>query len=960
MNTTMKRIVALLLTIALSVSLAACGNDIQPDIETQAITVDQSGIATWQPVEGAVYYAYCIVDAGYVSLSEDTIADTQIQLPEGRSVHVRAVFADGSYGDWMISDYYGEPTLWEAEQGGENVDVDVDVDVDANDDRNETRKINIACNEAGWVSWNSVENATEYECRFITPEDVLYEDATIVTDTTVRVPLGCRVVVTPMSENGLPLDMTIVSDYHGGTDNPVMEYIDDAYEMRYTARISEGKTYNLIENIDYSTVQTDADGKVTFTAVGPKGETMRFFGYGITVTEGAIKIEPSGVCYALDAIGRICAYKPVISDCGVSGTSVDFTGGYSLNGKTSVADESELFTAWPISIDTQTATEETYGFTPIMHYQPNMIGFGGSELNGSSFTLSELTVYYDETTYAAPLSKLLLNYEFYGSYIEGDLYDPSKEVYDSENEIYTFYLMLFPELQNEVYPLTSDYKIDVAPYISRALLDIPMDRIEIGDLKDPNGNVMNKETDPLSVGCTLEITVAGKTYDMELPILARAGGVQTLHELTPYSNIPSTGDVTSLVVPVRWSNYAESSPEGRLDMIRELLGRVKDENGVVTDYGTDCNSLSAYYDTVSGGKYHIDSFLTDWVTVPYAVEEGINLDPLNHSLPDEIFEAVQEMYPQLDWSQFDRNADGIVDSVIYISAAPESDTIFMSSFLGGVRYARGYTAERAGTSESPNLKDFICIGTGVLDADDKVILHEYAHNFGIIDYYDVSYKGIDAVGQFDMQSGSYGDWNAYSKYAVGWIEPEVVTGLADGESVDITIGSMTETGDAIVIPAAGTNFGGPFGEYILVDLFTATGVNEEDAAESFDLTDEVGVRIYHVNTTMERRVLTDKYGDHSVVGTANIANNYKDSGKYHIELLQHGGDNTFTDLSNLRTQLAPQDLFHAGDDFDAEQYSEFLTDGQMDDGSEFGYIIQILSIEENGADSTATIRITKK
>lgn len=823
----------------------------------------------------------------------------------------------------------------------------------------EAQAISLVLDEKGWATWEPVEGAVEYQCLFFNGETSTDGVTTTVTDTTVRVPQGYYVGVTPIMADGSQGEM-LCSDYNGGSRNPVIDYIQDAYEWRYTARKSEGKTYNVVENIDCSTVQTDADGRVTFTAAGPKGEPMRFSGSGITVTEGAITIEPGGAFYALDAIGRICAYKPVIVAPGTPGNSVIFTGGYSFNGQTSVESEDELFKAWPTSITVEDTMDAMFDFSPVMQHQANMIGFGGFHMNEDSFTLSELTVYYDETTYATPISRLLLNYEFYGSYMEGEFYDPAREIYDSQNGVYTFYLMLIPELQNEVYPMTTDYMIDLGPYMSRAVIDIPMERYEIGELKDRDGNVMNKQTDPLTVGCTLEITVAGRTYDMELPILERSGGVQTLHELTPYGNIPSTGEVTSLVVPVQWSDYAEPDPEDRLDWVRERLGRVVDKSGTVTDHSAGVDSLSAYYDTVSGGKYRITSFLTDWVTMPYSAEEAMYADPHSHSLPDEIFAEVQKMYPHMDWSQFDRNADGIMDAVIYISAAPESDTINIMGFMGGVHNRRGYDTGRAGTPEEPNLKDFICIGTGLLDQDGHVILHEYGHGFGLIDYYDVTYAGIDAVGCFDMQSGSYGDWNAYSKYAVGWIEPEVIAGLAGGESVEITIGSMAETGDAIVIPAAGAEFDGPFGEYILVDLFTATGVNEADASAGyFDLTDEAGVRIYHINANMERRVLTDKYGDEVVIGTVNVANDYKDSGKYHIELLQRGGDNTFTDLSNLRTQLMPQDFFRAGDVFEAARYSEFLTNGRMDDGSEFGYTIEIVSIEENGADSTATIRITR-
>lgn len=66
-----------------------------------------------------------------------------------------------------------------------------------------------------------------------------------------------------------------------------------------------------------------------------------------------------------------------------------------------------------------------------------------------------------------------------------------------------------------------------------------------------------------------------------------------------------------------------------------------------------------------------------------------------------------------------------------------------------------------------------------------------------------------------MQSNNVGDWNAFSKYAVNWITPEVVKGLNSGESIQLTIGGFAETGDAIVIPAAGTVHKGPFGEYII-------------------------------------------------------------------------------------------------------------------------------------------------
>ena len=176
---------------------------------------------------------------------------------------------------------------------------------------------------------------------------------------------------------------------------------------------------------------------------------------------------------------------------------------------------------------------------------------------------------------------------------------------------------------------------------------------------------------------------------------------------------------------------------------------------------------------------------------------------------------------------------------------------------------------------------------------------------------------------------------------------------------------MPLTGDAIVIPAAGAQQDGtPFNEYILIDLFTDEGLHQYDAARC-ELEGAKGVRIYHVNSNMERRELTyDLAGDTVFpIGTIHVANDYKepDRGQYLIELIQQGGNNTFTDLENLRTNLTGKDLFKAGDQFSAEKYDEFFYDGKMDDGMEFGYTVKVVSIETNEAgETTAVISVTRQ
>ena len=292
-----------------------------------------------------------------------------------------------------------------------------------------------------------------------------------------------------------------------------------------------------------------------------------------------------------------------------------------------------------------------------------------------------------------------------------------------------------------------------------------------------------------------------------------------------------------------------------------------------------------------------------------------------------------------------------------------SDGFTMASFGAACDYRCTYGKEYAWTADRPCVNRVLNINSEFLGGNSyNTLIHEFGHGFGLIDYYDVTYSGINAVGGYDMQSDSYGDWNAYSKYAVGWIEPEVIKGLKKGESKDIEIGAFADTGDAIVIPIAGDELNPPFSEYMMVDLYTSTGVNKYDSIK-YGINDFEGVRIYHVDAKMERRDFQNSDYPNiepTPIGTIHFANDYKSDGRFNIELIQAGTKNTFTDKGKLRNKVSREDFFQAGDKFTMEKYSEFFKDGLMDFGDEFGYEIEVISITGTGSNAKAKIRITRK
>ena len=72
---------------------------------------------------------------------------------------------------------------------------------------------------------------------------------------------------------------------------------------------------------------------------------------------------------------------------------------------------------------------------------------------------------------------------------------------------------------------------------------------------------------------------------------------------------------------------------------------------------------------------------------------------------------------------------------------------------------------------------------------------------------------------------------------------------------------------------------------------------------------------------------------------------------------------TFTDYKKMEQGLinpnvSAEDFFYAGDTFTVKDYDNFFMNGLMDDGSEFGYKVEVVSIDEGNDGPTACIRIT--
>lgn len=714
---------------------------------------------------------------------------------------------------------------------------------------------------------------------------------------------------------------------------------------------------DIIAGIDLSSVSVSGD-TTYFTSVMSNGEKIRFEATGASVKENGVTLSPGGSVTSLDSVGKIYLYTIGIDNAESYPSDCFFDCGYGYtysSSKTSVNSASEVHTEPSFGCMISELTVENR--IPIAAVQPNFIYFSIPESASQDVTISSLTIGYNPNEKTTGIVDAKLNSDFFTPYLIGELYDTTLEdsVKAGENNL-SFYLVLQP-----------DTEYSTMENSARSIFFVPHKFIEIGDLKNANGEILDKQTAQIESGCTLDITLGDYSFALDLDVIERYAGATTLNELLPHSTLYSFGENNTLVVPVAWADQTENATDKNLDIYRKSLGRVIDNTGSVTDY-SDSNdnsfSLSEYFDIASYGNFSITSFITDW----YYAEESfaeMETEGVTKSFADKIILWVKQNYPNLDWSRYDQNGDGYIDSLVIINAGKGDDSYIVSSYSGAIEFRESYFADNAGTQDDPTVNTFVSINQRFFEESSyNTLIHEFSHLFGIIDYYDVTYSGINAVGGYDMQSNSVGDWNAYSKMAVGWITPNVVTGLASGESVEFTIGASALSGDVIVIPAAGTDYDGPFGEYIMIDLFSDKGLNKYDCA-NFGLNGVSGIRISHVNANMEKRTIeaaANAYTDDIIaytIGTIHYANDFSEKGFYNIEVIQAGKKNTFTKPNSENTLLSAKDLFKAGDVFTLSDYSEFFYNGLLDNGSDFGYTVTVVSVgTDSSGNPTATVRIT--
>ena len=209
-----------------------------------------------------------------------------------------------------------------------------------------------------------------------------------------------------------------------------------------------------------------------------------------------------------------------------------------------------------------------------------------------------------------------------------------------------------------------------------------------------------------------------------------------------------------------------------------------------------------------------------------------------------------------------------------------------------------------------------------------------------------------------MQEDNYGSLDPYHMNRIGWSKPQVYASsdYQLGDKITLNLCDFQSSGQNIILTNTWNSSNSLYDEYLILELFTPTGLNEYDAKFTFMNTVESGIRLWHVNS-----LLTDIHDSEDK--TSEII----DGKQYHLAYSNYEVESAFDVLHMIRnnpnevyhtTSRLPynQTLFRQGDSFDMETFkSQFINGDKLDNGEKLGWSFKIESIYQKADGSYGAV-----
>ncbi len=510
-----------------------------------------------------------------------------------------------------------------------------------------------------------------------------------------------------------------------------------------------------------------------------------------------------------------------------------------------------------------------------------------------------------------------------------------------------------------------------------------LDKVVANDenlVKRPSGEyifslIENENNVVITTSKLNEFSVTTYNQDNEL------NSYYTLWKNRGYPHFKSIGTNNLLVVPLKIKGYESYATSKNLKIIEDAFFK-EDSLSSLGYY-----SLSDYYNISSYSKLKIKGEVTPWIDLEMDVNEIASSSISNYTLDCGTYYPTEKAINyiknnlNIDLTKYDNDKDGFIDGIYFIYGCPTflDDNSLSSSTFWNFTYYNVLNKNKANLS-SPSLMtyswssfDMLYKGSDKTKIDTHTYIHEFGHQLGLGDYYDTSNSGglnpyTSPMGGLDMMDNNVGDHSAFSKFALGWVNPYVVNG--DYGEVNIELKSLLSDGECIILPTKEYN-NTPFDEYFMIEYVKNDSINKLDSTAGYPSTfytdgriirfySKNGIRITHIDARGVDANLdyTDSINDMIMTKFSNTASTKEgyycptNHNSYVLTSLISGNASrntlgTFFVANN-------QDLIYEGTTIDFYSSSvnsrasmiPFSTN-RFDDGSFFNYSIKVNSISED-------------
>lgn len=458
------------------------------------------------------------------------------------------------------------------------------------------------------------------------------------------------------------------------------------------------------------------------------------------------------------------------------------------------------------------------------------------------------------------------------------------------------------------------------------------------------------------------------------------------------SSCPTSGSPKILIVPIWFTNSSSVIDSEYKDLIRSDI----DTAFLGSEEDTGWHSVTSYYNELSKGELNITGVVTDWYECGYSISR-VGSDS---SYTDTIIKEATDWYfnnnPDEKRTDFDYDNDGYMDGIMAIYAAPDYGNAAYYQYDNLWAYCYWLETDANKLDPQPNVyfwssydfmygydsaysrtgKYYFGGDTNHCTIDAHTFIHEFGHVLGLEDYYDYSGQYVPAGG-FSMQDQNIGSHDPYSVMTMGWADPYI-----PNESCTIEIGAFQKTNELILLAPEWNEYDSPFDEYLLLELYTPTGLNELDATYSYMMgyplgPSSTGIRLWHVdarlydcatrNTLITNPEMSGGAGVLKAMTNTYYERNNADIESYlsplgrayydynELQLIRNSSSTTYHPTGSLENA----DLFLDGDSFSMSAYSkQFVNGTNMNSGIFLGWEFSV-SINGSGHDAVASITCTK-